>query len=111
MKPFLLLLLLFSFLSLTSSLFAKQSGQKEVDFLAFETNFKLELRPIENELFLAPGISRESISSTGNSYSKFQTGRCFYAGHVNQDPKSNAYIDLCDHGRMVNDFSSNQSGF
>jgi hypothetical protein len=81
------------------NLFDNQAVRKEIGFYAFETYFNLELKVVESELFLSPGLIGQS--SVNNSYSKIKSKDCFYTGHVNDDLKSNAYIDLCEFGRIV----------
>ena len=82
----------------------------EIKLMSFNQTFILHLNPIKTSEFLSPSIAfidkanMYASESQGQNASSSRDGAksdCFYTGHVNNDTKSLAYINLCHEGHVV----------
>ena len=86
--------------------------QVQVKLMSFDQTFILHLSPIKTSDFLSPSIqfidksnmydaSGQQTTGAASSSATTLKSDCFYTGHVNNDIKSLAYINLCHEGHIV----------
>ena len=95
------------------------SDYKQIILDGFEHVFKLNLKSQHNDEFLSPNLvyfnkfNKYSLKSSdfndaqkklNNAHFQIKSD-CFYNGHINDDPTSFAYINLCHDGHIVRKFS------